>query len=379
MIPCVRAVATSAGQYGAHGIRAAGARGPGPQGEPSGTARPPAADAASAWRSAREWQEYARTQVGPTQQHALAAAAHWYGVHLALASQEAAAQGTGAHGAEPASAGRPWHGAQAPTRRRRPGVALAVGLSLVLVGTIVVGLVVGVTKLVEQERAGAFAAGPTVPTIDDWIVPAPTPDAAGPDAAGPGTGPGTPLATGMEEGWKRGDYAVAVPPSLLEGEAGTPFLAGNPDATGWLADLNPANEGLLVVFTDDETYNCGMQWILERDMVESGVAGCYNPDYPTTLFMYWGPEASPESKEFVLAHELSHLMQWWHHFDVVQSAAEAALSYDEAWTEVVEADATCRVLSWGGYSQEAADSSSSPCTATEWSEGWLASQAEQRG
>ncbi|MBD7979933.1 hypothetical protein [Oerskovia merdavium] len=392
LIPCDLADATAAGQYGELMDPARpGPAGPAYQGPPSGSAHAPGS-AAAAWQSAQAWHAYALTQVGRAQQHALAASAHWFAVHRTLAAQEAAR--AGGHRWPPAPAGPTGYPAPAapqPPRRRRSAL---VGTFVALVGVlVVVGLAAGVIRSAQQGLAGAFDnPAPTVPAIDGWVAPEPDPETT----PVPGTGsddvvadpaPGDLAAggsdlsadAGMEERWKQGDYALPVPDSLLTAAPGTAFAPGQPDPTRWLVDLNPANEGLRVVFTDDGAYNCGMEWIVERDMRETGVAGCYDPDYPTTLFMYWGPEASAAAKEFVLAHELSHLMQWWHRFDVVQSAGEAGLRDDEDWKDVVESDATCRVLSWGGYSQEVADSSSSPCTAPDWSEDWLAEQAAARG
>ncbi|KRC37752.1 hypothetical protein [Oerskovia sp. Root22] len=399
-----------------------GPAGPAYPGPPSGSVPATPGSAAAAWQSAQAWHAYARTQAGPAQQHALAASAHWFAVHRTLAAQESARAGWAAHPTPPAVAptglapapgpssaagpawgtaghhgppapaappGYPAPGAPQPPRRRGPAL---VGTFVAIVGVLVlIGMVLGVVRSAQQGLAEVFDnPAPTVPAIDGWVAPEPVPEpatdqvpATGDVDPAPGdlTADGTdlPPGAGMEERWKQGEYALPVPDDLLTASPGTPFAPGQPDPTRWLVDLNAANEGLRVVFTDDSTYNCGMDWIVERDMRESGVAGCYDPDYPTTLFMYWGPEASAAAKEFVLAHELSHLMQWWHRFDVVQSAGDAGLRDDEDWKTVVESDATCRVLSWGGYSQEVADSSSSPCTAPDWSEDWLAEQAAARG
>ena len=81
----------------------------------------------------------------------------------------------------------------------------------------------------------------------------------------------------------------------------------------------------------------------------------------------------------MLAHELSHMLQWWHEFDLLQSAVDSGLAEDEEWQHAVETDATCRVLSWGGYSETAADRTSSPCDTDDWSPAWLAERAAALG
>ena len=40
------------------------------------------------------------------------------------------------------------------------------------------------------------------------------------------------------------------------------------------------------------------------------------------LFVWWGEDSDPATKQVLLAHELSHLLQWWHEFDLLQSAVE---------------------------------------------------------
>ncbi|WP_435738798.1 hypothetical protein V5D56_09665 [Cellulosimicrobium sp. PMB13] len=275
---------------------------------------------------------------------------------------------------DPSGARWPGHGEVAPSvQARRRRLRRARGpMSVLVVLLAVVGYVLndsGTPGPWEPRPGGSDG----LPTEQEGSVPPPTVwEDPTPDAA--------PSESGTEARWRAGDYAQELPDPVPGGTSSVPaFLPDHPDPTEWVTALNPANEGVEVVFTDDPTYNCGMVHVEEHDAWANGVAGCFHPSYPWTLFVWWAEGADPATKEFLLAHELSHMIQWWHDFDVVQSAVDSGFAEDEEWQRAVETDASCRVLSWGGYSRDAADRSSSPCDTDEWSEGWLAERAADRG
>ncbi|MBD5786816.1 hypothetical protein IF650_11565 [Cellulosimicrobium terreum] len=348
--------------------------GPGPAPEPGLTPE-------EALRRGNAWWDAAASSSGPQRAAAERSAAYWYAQHRTLVERRAA---TGLAPPLPAAAtaqpyGQPYaqpyarpHASRRPRRRRRTVTAL-----MFLLGTVGAVAVSGNSLGPALDRAwDAVADGPVtadvdgLPTEQDGAVPPPTvwddPD-------------GGTVAGGMEESWRAGDYASTVPDAVAGTEPTSPFLPEHPDPAEWLVALNPANEEIQVVFTDDPAYNCGMVHVEEHDAYAWGSAGCFHPSYPRTLFVWWSDTADPATKEFLLAHELSHMIQWWHDFDLMQSAVDAGLAEDEAWQRAVETDASCRVLSWGGYSEEAADRSSSPCETDAWSEAWLDEQAAARG
>lgn len=312
-----------------------------------------------ALRRAQAWWHAAATSTGPYRAEAERAAAYWSAQHRFLVARVAPPQPVRTDG----------YGYVAPSGTARRGrVRRGRGAMAGLV------VVVAVAAYVLNALGGtdpADAAG--LPTEQEGSVPPPTVwEDPSPDAA--------PSASGTEARWRAGDHAEPLPDPVPGGTSSAPaFLPAHPDPTEWLLALNPANEGVDVVFTDDPAYNCGMVHVEEHDAYEDGVAGCFHPSYPRTLFVWWADGADPATKEFLLAHELSHMIQWWHDFDVVQSAVDSGFAEDDEWQRAVETDASCRVLSWGGYSREAADRSSSPCGTDEWSEGWLAERAAERG
>lgn len=323
-----------------------------------------------ALRRAHAWaQAAAAARSGPERAQAEHAAAYWTAQHRALLVT-VPAYGTLAVPA-PASptAPAPAHGASPVSwevpRRRRGRAGRVVMLVLVLVVSVAVYLVDGL-------REEAVGDGALLPTEQEGAVPPPTVwEDPSPDA--------TPSATGTEAAWKAGEYTEPLPDPVPGATQTTPFLPDHPDPTAWLLALNPANEGVQVVFTDDPTLNCGMAHVAEHDAYATGSAGCFQPAHPTVLFVWWGEDSDPATKQVLLAHELSHMLQWRHEFDLVQSAVDSGFAEDEEWQHALETDATCRVLSWGGYSEAAADRTSSPCDTDDWSSTWLADRAADLG
>lgn len=252
-----------------------------------------------------------------------------------------------------------------PPRRRRGRAGRLAMIAVVLVVSVGVSVVTNVREQAVQD-------GSVLPTAHEGAVPPPTVrDDPSPDAA--------PSPSGLEAAWKAGEHAEPLPDPVPGTAPETPFLPAYPDPAEWLLALNPENEGVRVVVTDDPGLNCGMAHVAEHDAWDTGAAGCFQPAHPTVLFVWWGDDADARTKQLVLAHELSHMLQWWHEFDLLQSAVDSGLAEDEEWQHAVETDATCRVLSWGGYSETAADRTSSPCDTDDWSPAWLAERAAALG
>lgn len=347
-----------------------------------------------AWRRAWAWRRHAESVDGAERAHAERTAAYWFEQHRAAEQRRRPAPEQRIAGPHPLAAAHAPPGRVPPPRRRsRPGavvalvlvVAVAVVVAVVGVGTVSAALRGASERLGEGvEALGSWDSelgGPIEPP-QEWEPLADGEGGVGEGYADPGADvdaePAPSGLAGTEERWRAGEYAQTLPDPVPGEAPGTGFLPAYPDPTDWVVALDPANEGLRVVVTDDPGLNCGMTWVEWND-ARDGAAGCFDPSYPRTIFLWWSDAADPATKEFVAAHELSHLIQWWHQFDVMQSATDAGLGADERWTTAVETDATCRVLSWGGYSQEAADRSSSPCTADDWSPSWLAEQADALG
>ncbi|WP_146197033.1 hypothetical protein [Serinibacter arcticus] len=121
--------------------------------------------------------------------------------------------------------------------------------------------------------------------------------------------------------------------------------------------------------TDDPTLNCGFGAPGAETFV---YVGCYQARYKDIVFVWWNDGSTEAQRKFLVAHEFSHWRQWNDHFAVMNAASRQGFFTDsQAWRDAVESDASCRVLSWGGYSADVVSSSSTPCTTDGWYEGWL--------
>jgi len=336
-----------------------------------------------ALRRAHAWWQAAAASSGPYRVEAERAAAYWSAQHRALLHQRttaappAAAYGTAppGYGTSVPGCGAPDLAGQVTTPRRRRGrrAGRVVTAGLVLCVAVVTSVVTGLHDRAEGGWAG-WGGDDVVglPTEQEGAVPPPTVwTDPSPDAS--------PSSAGMEARWRAGDFTATLPDPVPGRAPASPFLPDHPDPTDWLVALNPENAGVRVVLTDDPSLNCGMAHVQEHDAYEGGYAGCFQPAHPTLLFVWWDEDADPAAKQVLVAHEFSHMLQWWHQFDLMQSAFESGLGEDEEWERAVETDATCRVLSWGGYSDAAADRTSSPCETDEWSPTWLADRAAELG
>ncbi|MBD8080478.1 hypothetical protein [Cellulosimicrobium arenosum] len=316
-----------------------------------------------AWRRGRAWHEHAqRLSPGPERAEAERAAAYWFEQHRV--QQVWLPQ----HRLAPLPP-------PVPRRRRSRGASAAGFAALVALVAVLAGGWATVSELGSQSRGGnvPWASDPgKILLVDQPAARAKVQDVFAQPAA-------PPLPGGMEERWRDGEYTELLAEPVPGAGTTTEFVPGYPDPQEWVAAVNPRNAEMQVVVTDDETLNCGIPLIEEADAHERGAAGCFNPRHPRTIFLWWGESADPAMREFVLAHELSHALQWWQQFDVVQSAVDAGLAEDEAWTTAVETDASCRVLSWDAAMEPLAADSSSPCGVEDWTPSWLADRAADLG
>lgn len=184
---------------------------------------------------------------------------------------------------------------------------------------------------------------------------------------------GTTTGSGLEAEWRAGDGLDPLPE--IPPSPAVPFLDDYADPTDWLVSAGVVD--VEVIVTDDPEFNCGYADVDSE--VVGAFGGCFTPRYPRTLFVYWESDTVPAQRQFLVAHEYSHLIQWWDKFDLMYSGAEDPDIDEDAWTAAVESDASCRVLSWGGYAEWVADGSSAPCTATDWDEDWLRGEAVRLG
>jgi len=271
-------------------------------------------------------------------------------------------------------------------RRRRNAVVTTV--TAILVPAILLGSLYGLSKMQESAAVTAQTADSeaSVPPTDPiTLAPVPVPNEEAPETTEPVDTPPTsipsfPVQPPVQDElkWKNGDTVSPLPATIPNNTQVTPFLAAYPDAEAWMN--KDGDSDMKVVFTDSPEYNCGVKNLKENAMAQGAVAGCYNPQYGKTVFVYWSPVGTSEAtREFVLAHEYSHFLQWWNSYDTMRSIQLEGYGENVDAVAAVEADASCRVLSWGGYSKEVADSSSSPCTVTDWKEGWLTERTKQLG
>ena len=108
------------------------------------------------------------------------------------------------------------------------------------------------------------------------------------------------------------------------------------------------------------------------------MAGCFNSVYYDTLFMWWGPSADEDLKTFILQHEMSHFIQWWDYYDTMRGGFSSGLFDDEdVRLDVMESDATCRVIEQWGIPAPTSDISV-PCTASDWHDEWFIEEMRAR-
>lgn len=259
--------------------------------------------------------------------------------------------------------------AYAPVRKKLPALLTSAIIFILISGGI---SVLSVAAKEIYKTSGEWANGQTpthTPAIPTTIEPTlPSTVSPNPTVESDNIAPLPPAATasGTEDAWRAGTTTSSVPDGVDQAQP-SEFMAGYPTPESWLQQV-PTASTVNIVMTPDTGYNCGWK-------PENVSGGCYNPKYGKTLFLWWQADAEPEYKEFVLAHELSHYYQWEYEFDLMQSASSQGFNSSEAWILAVETDATCRVLSWGGYDEAIADRSSSPCSIDNWQEQWLNEQA----
>ena len=177
-----------------------------------------------------------------------------------------------------------------------------------------------------------------------------------------------------ENSWKGGSSWKAAPAAQ---EQLTSFNDDYNTANEWLASQNITD--INVVYTNDPTYNCGAGLY---GTANDWTVGCYHSEYGKTLFLWWGSESNIDARELVLLHEYSHYIQQWDYFDASVSASDAGLGQtNDAFYEIRETDATCRVYYQWNYTnlQYLDEYNESPCGDTNWSPTWYTEQVQALG
>ncbi|ROR96499.1 hypothetical protein EDD28_1084 [Salana multivorans] len=349
---------------------------------------------------ARQWEALAAARTGEERARAITEAQGWWREHARLsaaagrvpagyaapAPQRVPSQqplgvtpyagppsGPVPYGA-PAYGGATPYPAGPPQRRRTSGclVALIVTLVVGVATMLVIGLVV--TSLNRVVEAGPTTA-PTVYPSPTQVAPSPTAPTDPPTTAEPTPEPTTAPPMTDEEMFLGGYWELPLPDPVPLSSPLPRFSDTYADATEWFAGHGIPE--ITAVATDDPTLNCGFGYANSDTFVH---AGCYQTNHRDIVFVWWNEDSTFAQREFLVAHEYSHWYQWHEHFDVMNAARLQGFFTDsQAWRDAMESDATCRVLSWGGYDATVAAESSTPCTTDGWYEGWLIDAAVALG
>ena len=266
-----------------------------------------------------------------------------------------------------------------PARKSSAGAIIGIiagVLVMILVTTVaLVNTVSDITETAQSDEPGSgipfHSPDPYVPdpveapeVADDE----PVPEEQADSPSWENTEPETEVVGDEDKRFRAGEFATKLP-KISKKYKYTSFTSKYHDATDWLYDGTTIPKGLKVVFTADPKYNCALAYGLVSKKDNRAVAGCYNPQYYKTLFMWWGTNADEYTKQFILMHEFSHFVQWWDYYDAMNSATKAGL-YDSAHNRqvIIESDATCRVVyDWNWEEIPTA----SPCKAKKWDDEWL--------
>lgn len=244
-------------------------------------------------------------------------------------------------------------------------IFLAIAVPLILIP------IMGAAVLAVVSQNGPTSNGAAGATQHEYPIPpfSLEPQGPGTPASAPGDYASELYKSTAEEDWRSGATDIRLPDDVGEG-APSKFLKKYPDAYDFVNRESLSD--IRIVYTDDSIYNCGWK-------SDNAYGGCYNPDYKDVIFLWWNDYASEADKAFLAAHELSHYLQWKNKFDLMYSAFSDPLVDYDVWYNTVETDATCRVLSWGGYDKRVANYSSSPCEINDWHDTWLEDQAADLG
>lgn len=163
----------------------------------------------------------------------------------------------------------------------------------------------------------------------------------------------------------RGTQSKNLTEVLADSPNRIPIGGGTTETEILAAAGAPSN--LKVVFSENPEVNCGYEKMNNEyagAQKENWVAGCFNSEYPDTLFVYWGKNTDFIYRKFTLLHEYGHYTQY----------AEAPKSYfqlNEGDTDnPVELDADCRAVSFGAQPTDQLS-----CTIPDWTMDWLKQQS----
>jgi len=189
----------------------------------------------------------------------------------------------------------------------------------------------------------------------------------------------TPVST-VESDWYNHKNTLAIPADSTNYPK-TAFRSDYPDATDWLnsfweqADTHPVR----VVWSSDPAVNCGIKLMLDKgESMNNIVGGCYRPEYGRVIFIFWGNNVPQYIKEFVVNHEYSHFITTFLYFDATHSASVSSDYWQSSQGSAdFEQDATCRQNK--KWDWQTPDGFSSPCTTSNWTEGWILERIKNYG
>ncbi|GMA30880.1 hypothetical protein [Litorihabitans aurantiacus] len=239
-------------------------------------------------------------------------------------------------------------------------VVAALAVVAVLIGTFLVRAVGTDAADPTEPPTGPTSPPTAAPTTD------PPPATTEPPSTPTTTEPPPPPPPTAEEVFRSGGWEQPLPDPVPLGAPIPAFDDEYRNPQDWLA--KDGVTGITVIPTDDPSLNCGLN---HPDAGTWTVAGCYSTSHRDVIFVWWNSDSVRSERAFLVAHEYSHWIQWNNHFDVMHAASQQGFNENPAWYEATESDASCRLLSWGGYDEAIVANSSSPCTTDGWYEGWL--------
>lgn len=173
--------------------------------------------------------------------------------------------------------------------------------------------------------------------------------------------------------WANEHYATTTAPTPQVANPGGDAMPGDdPYGRAFLDSIGATD---VTVLFDAGPENCGYAGDREYGYVYSG--GCFNSQYPNTLFMAWDPGAE-DSVWPIFVHEAMHWFQDTTYLQDEYLADFAGIdpaSYNERW----EADASCRAVYVYGIPLDDYVDTSSPCTIDGWYEGFIADHLTSLG
>lgn len=176
---------------------------------------------------------------------------------------------------------------------------------------------------------------------------------------------------GYEDGAQEWRDWTDSPPPPTPNPGGNAMPGSDPDGRDFLDSIGATT---VTISFDAGSINCGYKsggpgWV--------SVGGCYNRDYPDTLFLAWD-QGAEDLVDVIFVHEAMHWYQIYHNYEIILAIDDAGLwsSFDLS----LETDASCRAVYEHGFTIADYAETTSPCYAgDDWSDTWLRDQAADLG